>query len=77
MVLIDLRSDTITFPTPAMRKAMAGTELGDDVFGEDPTVRKLEELSPGAWAKKRPFWWSAEPWATWSARCPTAAGAMK
>ncbi len=42
---IDLRSDTITLPTPAMRKAMAHAELGDDVFGEDPTVRKLEELS--------------------------------
>ncbi|MCG6881173.1 MAG: low-specificity L-threonine aldolase [Deltaproteobacteria bacterium] len=45
MPLIDLRSDTITLPTPAMRKAMAEAELGDDVFGEDPTVRKLEELA--------------------------------
>ena len=45
MPLIDLRSDTITLPTPAMRKAMAGAEVGDDVFGEDPTVRKLEELA--------------------------------
>jgi threonine aldolase len=39
---IDLRSDTITKPTPPMREAMAGAEVGDDVFGEDPTVRKLE-----------------------------------
>jgi threonine aldolase len=39
---IDLRSDTITKPTPAMRKAMAAAEVGDDVFGEDPTVRELE-----------------------------------
>ena len=39
---IDLRSDTITKPTPAMREAMAAAEVGDDVFGEDPTVRKLE-----------------------------------
>jgi threonine aldolase len=45
MPLIDLRSDTITLPTPAMRKAMAAAEVGDDVFGEDPTVRKLEELA--------------------------------
>jgi threonine aldolase len=39
---IDLRSDTITKPTPAMRAAMAAAEVGDDVFGEDPTVRELE-----------------------------------
>src|SRR5580700_5015966 len=40
--MIDLRSDTITKPTPAMREAMAQAEVGDDVFGEDPTVRELE-----------------------------------
>lgn len=40
--LIDLRSDTVTRPTPAMRQAMASAEVGDDVYGEDPTVRKLE-----------------------------------
>jgi threonine aldolase len=39
---IDLRSDTITKPTPAMREAMACAEVGDDVFGDDPTVAKLE-----------------------------------
>ncbi|MFZ0241310.1 MAG: GntG family PLP-dependent aldolase, partial [Desulfobacterales bacterium] len=42
---IDLRSDTITLPTPAMRQAMAAAEVGDDVFGEDPTVRRLEEMA--------------------------------
>lgn len=41
---IDLRSDTVTLPTPAMRQAMAEAEVGDDVFGEDPTVRRLEAL---------------------------------
>jgi len=41
--LIDLRSDTVTKPTPAMRKAMAEAEVGDDVFGEDPTVNALQE----------------------------------
>ncbi|MFC3995290.1 threonine aldolase family protein [Nocardiopsis sediminis] len=41
--MIDLRSDTATRPTPEMRRAMAGAEVGDDVFGEDPTVRRLEE----------------------------------
>src|SRR5918999_579869 len=40
---IDLRSDTVTRPSPAMRAAMAAAEVGDDVFGEDPTVRRLEE----------------------------------
>ena len=36
--LVDLRSDTVTRPTPAMRAAMAAAEVGDDVYGEDPTV---------------------------------------
>ena len=41
--MIDLRSDTLTRPTEAMRAAMAAAEVGDDVYGEDPTVRQLEE----------------------------------
>lgn len=41
--LIDLRSDTVTKPTPEMRKAMAEAEVGDDVFGDDPTVNRLQE----------------------------------
>jgi threonine aldolase len=41
--MIDLRSDTVTKPTPAMRKAMAEAEVGDDVYGEDPTVNLLQE----------------------------------
>ncbi len=41
--IIDLRSDTITMPTQEMRQAMAGAEVGDDVFGEDPTVNRLEQ----------------------------------
>lgn len=40
---VDLRSDTVTRPTPAMREAMARAEVGDDVFGDDPTVKALEE----------------------------------
>jgi threonine aldolase len=40
---IDLRSDTVTRPTPAMRRAMAEAEVGDDVYGEDPTIQALEE----------------------------------
>src|ERR1700704_6060931 len=43
--IVDLRSDTLTLPTPAMREAMARAEVGDDVWEEDPTVRRLEELA--------------------------------
>jgi threonine aldolase len=43
MSRIDLRSDTVTHPSPAMRRAMTDAELGDDVFGDDPTVNALEE----------------------------------
>lgn len=45
MTPIDLRSDTVTRPTPAMRRAMAEAEVGDDVFGEDPTVNRLQEMT--------------------------------
>jgi threonine aldolase len=45
MKVIDLRSDTITHPTPAMRKAIFDAEVGDDVYGEDPTVNRLEEIA--------------------------------
>ncbi len=43
MTIVDLRSDTVTRPTPAMREAIAAADVGDDVYGEDPTVRALEE----------------------------------
>ncbi len=43
--LVDLRSDTVTTPTPEMRRAMAGAEVGDDGYGEDPTVNQLQELA--------------------------------
>lgn len=43
--VVDLRSDTVTQPTPEMRRAMAEAEVGDDVFGEDPTVNRLEALA--------------------------------
>jgi len=43
--IVDLRSDTLTLPTPEMREAMARAEVGDDVWGEDPTVTRLEAMS--------------------------------
>jgi threonine aldolase len=45
MQSVELRSDTMTQPTPAMRKAMAEAEVGDDVFGEDPTINRLQEIA--------------------------------
>ncbi|HUT72016.1 MAG TPA: low-specificity L-threonine aldolase [Desulfatiglandales bacterium] len=45
MKTIDLRSDTVTLPTPAMREALYHAELGDDVFGEDPTTNRLQEVA--------------------------------
>ena len=45
MDMIDLRSDTVTQPTPAMREAMAKASVGDDVYGEDPTVNNLQEIA--------------------------------
>jgi len=45
MKIIDLRSDTVTQPTPEMREAMANAEVGDDVYGEDPTINRLQEIS--------------------------------
>src|SRR5436305_1512435 len=43
--MIDLRSDTVTLPTPAMRKAMYDAEVGDDVYHEDPTINRLQEMA--------------------------------
>ena len=50
--LIDLRSDTVTRPTDEMRQAMAHAEVGDDVYGEDPTVQQLEERVAGLFGKE-------------------------
>ena len=49
---VDLRSDTLTMPSPDMRRAMAEAELGDDVFGEDPTINRLEALAAEATGKE-------------------------
>ena len=50
--MIDLRSDTVTRPTPAMRQAMANAEVGDDVYGEDPTVNRLEREAAAVFGKE-------------------------
>jgi threonine aldolase len=50
--MIDLRSDTVTKPTPAMRRAMADAEVGDDVYGEDPTINRLQERAAELFEKE-------------------------
>ncbi|MFI5045864.1 MAG: threonine aldolase family protein [Acidimicrobiia bacterium] len=50
--IVDLRSDTVTTPTPEMRRAMADAEVGDDGYGEDPTVRRLETLAAALLGKE-------------------------
>lgn len=52
MEFVDLRSDTVTLPTPAMREAMYNAELGDDVFGEDPTTNRLEKIAADMMGKE-------------------------
>jgi threonine aldolase len=52
MKLLDFRSDTVTQPTDAMRQAMAGAVVGDDILGEDPTVQRLEALSAAMFGKE-------------------------
>ncbi len=54
--MIDLRSDTVTKPTDAMRAAMAAAEVGDDVFGEDPTVNRLQERAAEVFEKEAALW---------------------
>jgi len=51
--LIDLRSDTVTRPSPAMRQAMAAAPVGDDVFGEDPTVNQLQDFVASLFGKEK------------------------
>lgn len=52
MRTVDLRSDTVTLPTEEMLDAIRNAELGDDVYGEDPTVNKLETLAAKKMAKE-------------------------
>ena len=53
---IDLRSDTVTRPTPAMREAIASASVGDDQFGEDPTVNALQERVSALLGKEAALW---------------------
>ena len=61
--IVDLRSDTLTLPTPEMREAMARAEVGDDVWEEDPTVKRLEALAAERLGKEAG---SSSPRARWA-----------
>ena len=54
--IIDFRSDTVTRPGPGMRKAMADAEVGDDVFGDDPTINRLQESVAAIFGKEAAIW---------------------
>src|SRR5215470_14689315 len=54
--MIDLRSDTVTKPTPEMRAAMAAAEVGDDVYGDDPTVNRLQDYAAEIFEKEAALW---------------------
>src|SRR5881398_3167468 len=54
--MIDLRSDTVTRPSEKMRAAMAEAEVGDDVFGDDPTVNRLQERAAEIFEKEAALW---------------------
>ena len=54
--MIDLRSDTVTKPSAAMRAAMASAEVGDDVYGDDPTVNRLQERAADIFEKEAALW---------------------
>ncbi len=62
--VVDLRSDTLTRPTPEMRRAMAEAEVGDDVYSEDPTVNQLERKLPKFLVKTPPCSSLPAAWAT-------------
>jgi len=60
--IVDLRSDTVTQPTPEMREAMFRAEVGDDVFGDDPTVNRLEAMAAERMGKEAALFVAAARW---------------
>ena len=67
--MVDLRSDTLTKPTQAMREAMAAAEVGDDVFGEDPTVNELERRAADLLGKEAGLFVPSGTMANFCTRC--------
>ena len=61
--MLDFRSDTVTKPTPEMRRAMAEAEVGDDVYGEDPTINRLEERAAQIFGREAAIFVPTAAWA--------------
>ena len=62
--MVDLRSDTVTLPSMEMREAISKAEVGDDVYGEDPTVNRLEREAAMLVGKEAALLSPPEPWVT-------------
>ena len=77
MDYIDLRSDTVTKPTNEMREAMLRAEVGDDVYGEDPTVIELEKLGARMTGKAAGLFVASGTMGIRSLSCRIPSGAMK
>jgi len=75
--MIDLRSDTVTHPTSAMRKAMYEAELGDDVWGDDPTVNALQERAAELLGKEAALFVASGSMANLSRSWPTSAAGRR
>ena len=65
MDFVDLRSDTVTWPTDEMRRAMAEAPVGDDVYGEDPTVNRLQDMAAARTGKEAALFVPSGTMATW------------
>ena len=63
--VIDLRSDTVTRPSRAMREVMTNAEVGDDVYGDDPTVKRLEEVTAKRLGKEAALFVPSGVWLLW------------
>ena len=77
MTPIDLRSDTVTKPTDEMRRAMADAEVGDDVFGEDPTINELQERAASMLGHEAGLLTTSGTMSNLLARLPTATTATR
>ena len=74
---LDFRSDTITLPTDEMRAAMAVAPVGDDVYKEDPTVNRLQQISAEITGMEAACWSHPERWATLLHYWPIASAARR
>ena len=77
MDVLDFCSDTVTRPTPEMREAMTSAEVGDDVYGEDPTVNRLQEIAAEKMGMEAGLFVPSGTMGIWQLCWPTADEVMK